>query len=93
MNFVKNHNQYGVEAKEIPCLVSHGEPTEETKGAVGCLYMDEDTGELYKCIAVSVGVYTWAAVEGGGGSGVIVDTDEIVDAVLDALPTWEGGSY
>lgn len=65
MNFVKNHNQFGVEAKEIPCLVSHGEPTEETKGAVGCLYMDEDTENLYKCVSVSNGAYVWKPVSSG----------------------------
>lgn len=68
MNFVKNHNQYGVEAKEIPCLTGYGEPTTETEGAVGCLYMDKDTGAVYKCTSATDGSYVWEAFASGSSS-------------------------
>lgn len=49
--------------KEIPCLTGKGMPTTSTIGAVGCLYMDENTGAVYKCTAVSEnGEYTWVAL-------------------------------
>ena len=44
----------------VPCITASGAPTTATAGAVGCLYMDTATGDLYKCTAVSSGVYTWA---------------------------------
>lgn len=59
MNYVKSLNVIGVEAKEIPCILDTGAPTTTTEGAVGLLYMDENTGDLYKCTAAQVGVYTW----------------------------------
>lgn len=59
MNFIKNFDILGISAKEIPCITGSGAPTSSTEGAVGCLYMDADTGNMYKCTAVSDGVYTW----------------------------------
>ena len=47
MEYVKNHNTFGVETKEIPCIVGKGAPSVITN-VVGLLYMDEDTGEVYK---------------------------------------------
>lgn len=63
MNYVKHLNLFGVEAKEIPNITGEGAPTTTTEGAVGCLYMDTLTGEMYKCVAVSNGIYTWTYVE------------------------------
>lgn len=64
MNYVENFNFYGVDAKEIPCIKGEGAPTETTEGAVGCLYMDTLTGDMYKCTNVSDGIYTWVTFEG-----------------------------
>lgn len=50
MNFVKNLNLLNVEAKEIPCITGKGAPAETTEGAIGCFYMDTDTGLVYKCV-------------------------------------------
>ena len=47
MEYVKNHNAFGVRTKEIPCIVGKGAP-DNAANAVGLLYMDEDTGEVYK---------------------------------------------
>lgn len=47
MQYVKNHNAFGVRTKEIPCIVGKGAP-DNAVNATGLLYMDEDTGEVYK---------------------------------------------
>lgn len=59
MNYVESLNLFGVPAKEIPCILGDSAPTAKTEGAVGCLYMDTNTGNLYKCTASEDGVYTW----------------------------------
>lgn len=64
MNFVKGLDAFGVPAKEIPCVVGQGEPTVDTVGAVGTLYMDEVTGSIYKCVSATVGNYIWISAEG-----------------------------
>lgn len=70
MNYVDSFNLFGTEAKQNPSITGSGAPTTSTEGAVGCLYMDTDTGALYKCTAAADGVYTWTSVEGSGGSAV-----------------------
>ena len=87
MNFVKNHNQYGVEAKEIPCLTGYGEPTEETEGAVGCLYMDRHTGDIYKCTYAADGVYVWKGLGGTAEADGITLTDHITGATYSIFVT------
>lgn len=47
MEYVKNHNAFGVRTKEIPCIVGNGVP-DASINAAGLLYMDEDTGKIYK---------------------------------------------
>ena len=83
MNFVKHLNIFGVEAKEIPCIQGIGAPTESTEGAVGCLYMDTDTGEIYKCIAVENYKRTWINTEEKIGD-IESALDEII-AIQNAL--------
>ena len=68
MNFVQSLNMFGIPAKEIPCLTGKGAPTTSTAAAVGCLYMDEETGELYKCTEKFDSAFTWEVVEAGGSS-------------------------
>jgi hypothetical protein len=62
MEYVKSFNLFGVEGKEIPCIIGKGKPTAATEGAVGCLYMNERNGDLYKCTAVDGGVHTWESI-------------------------------
>lgn len=71
MKFVESFQIDGLEVKGIPCIKGSGAPTTSTEGAVGLFYMDTDSesGDLYKCIAASNGVYTWVAVGSGNGSG------------------------
>lgn len=63
MEFAKSFNLFGVEGKEIPCITGKGTPTAATKGAVGCLYMDENTGYTYRCTAAANGAYTWTSTD------------------------------
>ena len=79
-------------AKEIPCLTGKGAPTERTKGAPGVLYMDIDTGDLFKCRGGSNRRYRWEVVGGSGAAPVKGkdyytedDKAEMVAMVLDAL--------
>ena len=59
MNYVESLDFFGVPVKEIPCIKGTGAPNTATVGAVGLFYMDTNTGEVYKCMEVSGGVYTW----------------------------------
>ena len=65
MNFVESLNMFGVEAKEIPCIVGSGAPTATTAGAVGLLYMNADNGDVYKCTDADDVGYTWMPFENG----------------------------
>ena len=66
MNFIESLDLFHVCAKEIPCLTGSGAPTERTEGAPGVLYMDLDTGGLYKCRGGMNGGYRWQ-LQGDGG--------------------------
>ncbi len=59
MEFFEYLDILGAHGKEIPCVTGASAPTSTTEGDIGCLYMDTDTGELYKCIAAVDGVLTW----------------------------------
>lgn len=50
VNFVNSFNIIGVEVAQIPCLTGHGEPLQDFALKVGLLYINEDSGEMYKCI-------------------------------------------
>lgn len=70
MNYVNSFDLFGVPAKQIPSITGKGAPTMTTEGAVGCLYMDEYTGDLYKCTSVANSTYVWGLVSEGGNSGI-----------------------
>lgn len=86
MNYVKSFDLFGVPARQIPATPGNGAPTTTTEGAVGCLYMDTDTGDLYKCTAVSDGVYTW--VEAGNSENV--DLTGVVKSINGETPDENG---
>lgn len=53
MNYVKKFNLLGVEARQKPMLTGHGAPIDGESGTQGVeceLYMDLDTGKVYKCV-------------------------------------------
>ena len=83
MNYINSFNMFGVEAKEIPSIKGSGAPTTETEGAVGCLYMNTDNGDLYKCIASVDGVLTWVDV--GGDLGDIETALDSIIAIQNSL--------
>lgn len=76
MNYVKNFNLFGVEAKEIPSITAKGAPSTATEGAVGCLYMDTDTGDLHKCISKTDGVCVWVKIASGSAEGAVLYTEQ-----------------
>lgn len=51
-----------------------GAPTTSTEGAVAQIYMDENTGDLYKCTQATKTVFTWVKIEAGSGGTVTVDS-------------------
>lgn len=75
MNYVESFNLFGTEAAQIPCIKGSGAPTTLTPGAVGCLYMDTAKGDIYKCINVSEGQYTWESFT----SGSSIELEERID--------------
>lgn len=79
MDYVESFNLFGTDVSQIPCIRKSGAPTNETKAAVGCLYMNTDNGALYKCVAATDGVYTWRLVETGGGGGDPTALDEHIN--------------
>jgi hypothetical protein len=68
MQYVNGFEIGGIPAKQIPCIPGRGVPGEATEGVAGCLYMDTDTGELYKCTGVVDGLFIWSAIGGGSSS-------------------------
>lgn len=76
MNYVNAMNNLGLEMRQLPCFLGKGAPTTATEGAVGELYMDTDTGDIYKCIAVKDGAYIWKLVGGGSAEGAVLYTEQ-----------------
>lgn len=74
-------------------MTGKGAPTTSTEGAVGCLYMDTDTGNMYKCTAAVDGSYTWVK-EYDGYIGDYFDI-EFVDGyyVVSNGSVYESSSY
>lgn len=68
MNYVEYFNLLGVDAKQIPSITGEGAPTTSTEGAVGCLYMNTLTGDMYKCTAVETDGYVWKTSDGKDGA-------------------------
>ncbi len=64
MNYVEGIKIGGATAAQIPSIKGTGAPTTETYGAVGCLYMNTDNGDMYKCISDTDGVYIWETIDG-----------------------------
>lgn len=55
-----------------------GAPTAATSGSVGVLYMDADTGDLYKCTGGEAGAWKWEQLsEGGSGYTLPVGGDQL----------------
>lgn len=61
----------------MQCILGSGEPTAETLGAVGCMYMDSYNGDLYKCTAENDGLLTWEFI-GNRFSAILIGGKEDV---------------
>lgn len=59
MQFVESFDLFGTQVRQIPNATGEGAPTVETVGAVGDMYMDTYTGNMYKCVAVESGRAVW----------------------------------
>lgn len=67
-----------------------GAPTASTPGSVGVLYMDTDTGDVYKCTGGEDGAWLWEGL-GSGGSALPEYTDADKGKVLTITadgPAW-----
>lgn len=73
MNYVESFNLFGTPAKEIPCIKGEGVPTKTTEGAIGCLYMNTLTGDMYKCVSIKKVILR-------AGSGYTTNWDEFSPA-------------
>lgn len=61
-------------------ITGKGAPTTSTVASVGNLYMDIDTGNMYKCIATDGDVYMWAPLDGGANAdSVTIDDTQIAN--------------
>jgi hypothetical protein len=58
MNYVENFDILEKKVKQIPCITGQGAPS-TVDGAVGMLYIDTDSGLVYKCTSVSVDGFVW----------------------------------
>ena len=87
MRFEKDLGFLHVDAKEIPCLTGKGAPTVQTEGAPGVLYMDTDTGVLYKCRGGTAGEYCWENMAPVKGVDYFTTADkaELAGMVLELL--------
>lgn len=70
MNYVNSFNMFGTDVKQIPCITGSGAPTTTTEGAVGCLYMDSNNGDVYKCTAVNGTTSTWEKIASSDDSKI-----------------------
>ena len=49
-NYVKGFDLFGIKVRQISCLTGNGEPGNELALKIGLLYINEDNGDMYKCI-------------------------------------------
>lgn len=77
MNYVKYFNILGVNTVQIPCIELQGVPNTATEGAVGLLGINmlSEEHELYKCVEVKGGIYTWMPIKNGKDGVSIVKTE------------------
>lgn len=64
MNYVKQFDILGVDSRQTSCIELKGAPNAATEGAVGVLGIDitSPTRDVYKCVGVNGGVYTWMPI-------------------------------
>ena len=77
MNYVKYFDILGVNTAQIPCVELQGVPNTATEGVVGLLGINvlSDEHELYKCVEVKGGIYTWMPIKNGKDGVSIIKTE------------------
>ena len=67
MNYVKHFSINGVDSRQVACIELHGKPNAATEAALGALGIDVDsvTHDVYKCVAINGGTYTWELLSSG----------------------------
>ena len=67
MHYVKQFHINGVDTKQVGCIELQSKPNAATEGAVGVLGIDmsSPTHDVYKCVAVNGGIYTWELLSSG----------------------------
>ena len=77
MDYVQSLRIDGQEVRLIPCILISGAPTASTVGKVGCFCMDTRSAnkDIYKCVSVSGGIYSWEPIF----------DQEMIQEVLDTL--------
>ena len=67
MHYVKEFNVNGVGTKQVACIELPGKPNAATEGAIGVLGIDMSSPlhDVYKCVAVNGGAYTWELLSSG----------------------------
>lgn len=67
MDYVEQFKICGVDTRQVACILLHGKPNAATQGAVGVLGVDVDSPlhDVYKCVAVNGGIYTWELLSSG----------------------------
>jgi hypothetical protein len=67
MDYVQYYEINGIVSKQVACIELQGKPNAATVGAVGLLGMDmlSPTRDVYKCVAVNGGIYTWELLSSG----------------------------
>ena len=90
MHYVKHFDILGIDTRQVPCIELQGIPTTATEGAVGVLGVNMLSAdhEVYVCVGVQGGVYTWIPVKGDGG---VTITDAIVNESNELVLTLSNG--
>lgn len=82
VSYVKGLNIFGVKARQIPCLTGNGEPSIDLALKVGLLYINEDNGDMYKCVKGDNEELVWKLVNDNSQIATSAD-DEIIDMLIE----------
>lgn len=99
ISYVDGFDLFGIKARQIPCLSGKGEPNADIAAAIGLLYIDEDTGDMYKSIKGNENSLIWTRIANDSSqssSGIIeLIKNDMLPAIYDsngAILTDENGN-
>ena len=88
MNFVKSHDYFGRDVKEIPCITGSGSPSGATEGVPGCLYMNTLNGNVFRCVGIRDTGTIWESLTGLPDAAP--EDEGKVLQIKDGVPSWAG---